>query len=122
MPKIVLPVSRDEVTLKDFLTVGESVQIKKIYRASAKVSFEKVGKEMQPKIDSFDFDAEDLAEMKTLELLVQEVMPAAINGVPQKPRAFSREWYLALHEADGDALIEKVNEIRRPKAPSPPAA
>lgn len=111
---ITLPRSKAVVRLKGFLTMGEAGKIKNAIRKGAKISFGKVG--LEPRVESFDFEAEDESQMLALEMLVQEVKEPDLRTHP-----FDRAWFNDLHEDDGNLIVETVNAIRRPKAPSPAA-
>ena len=95
-----------KVTLKDLLTWGDAQKIQNSLMSGAKMSGKAGDKDM-----GFDFDATAMLEAKyvTLECVVVAIKEG------EKTLPFSREWMDNLSMADGNKLVEAVDEVSKKK-------
>ena len=95
-----------KVTLKDSLTWGDEQKIQGAIMSGAKMSGKAGDKDM-----GFNFDATAMLESKyvALECIVKEIKEG------EKTSSFTREWMDNLSMADGDTLVEAVDEVSKKK-------
>lgn len=101
--------------IRTHLTWGGREKIKKAIRDGAKVTFDRVSPgKFEPQLQGYDFDAQTEEALVALEHCV-----TLVREKDGSEHAFTRDWFLDLHEEDGETLCRAVDAIRAPKAQTP---
>src|SRR5438034_10567433 len=98
--EIVLPLSVETVSIKPWLTTGQSRELQKILLSKGDIN---INDTKESKINPITFfEMQD----RGAELLIQEIKQK--DGTAT---TFSQDWLNNLHMTDGNLVYEKINEI-----------
>lgn len=100
--KISLPISGAEVTMKGFITTGESRELQRILLSKGEFDTTNPQNAMKNLSPEAVFDMQD----KGAEMLITEIKSA--DGTTS---VFSKEWLYALPMQDGNLVYEQINNL-----------
>src|SRR5574343_211846 len=99
---ITLPITGAEVTMKGFITTGQSRELQRILLSKGEIDTSNPQSAMKNLNPEAVFDMQD----KGAEMLITELKSA--DGTTS---VFSKEWLYGLPMQDGNLVYEKINDL-----------